>query len=57
MRCVWVKAVERAPKTPWSHEIHDIRKPVDNRLWGTSSWANFATKRDRQAPKGWRVEA
>ena len=41
MRCVWVKAVERAPKTPWAHEIHDIRKPVDNRLWNTSSWANL----------------
>ena len=25
MRCVWVKAVERAPKTPWAHEIHDLR--------------------------------
>jgi hypothetical protein len=57
MRCVWVKAVERAPKTPWAHEIDDIRKPVDNRLWGTSSWANLVTKRDRVAPKGWNVEA
>jgi hypothetical protein len=57
MRCVWVKAVERAPRTPWAHEIHDIRKPVDNRLWSTSSWANLLTKRDRVAPKGWRVEA
>ena len=57
MRCVWVKAVERAPHTPWSHEIDDIRQPVDNRLWNTSSWANFLTKRDKQAPKGWRVEA
>ena len=26
MRCVWVKAVERAPKTPWAHEIADIRQ-------------------------------
>ena len=57
MRCVWVKAVERAPKTPWAHEIDDIRKPVDNRLWNTSSWANYLTKRDREAPQGWRVEA
>ena len=57
MRCVWVKAVERAPKTPWAHEIADIRKPVDNRLWNTSSWANLLTKRDKVAPKGWRVEA
>ena len=35
----------------------DIRKPVDNRLWNTSSWANLVTKRDKVAPKGWRVEA
>jgi hypothetical protein len=57
MRCVWLKAVERAPKTPWAHEIADIRKPVDNRLWDTSSWVNLLTKRDKVAPKGWRVEA
>src|SRR6476646_8171962 len=57
MRCVWVKAVERAPKTPWAHEIDDLRPPVDNRLWGTSSWRNFVSKRDKVAPKGWRVEA
>src|SRR5438552_4182434 len=57
MRCVWVKAVERAPKTPWAHEINDLRPPVDNRLWGTSSWRNFFTKRDRLTPKGWRVSA
>ena len=56
MRCVWVKAVERAPKTPWAHEIDDIRKPVDNRLWNTSSWVNYFTKRDKVAPKGWDVE-
>jgi hypothetical protein len=52
-----VKAVERAPHTPWAHEIDDIRKPVDNRLWNTSSWGNYLTKRDQVAPKGWRVEA
>jgi hypothetical protein len=55
MRCVWVKAVERAPRTPWAHEIHDLRPPVDNRLWGTSSWRNFLSKRDKETPKGWHV--
>jgi hypothetical protein len=30
---------------------------VDNRLWGTSSWRNFLSKRDKLVPKGWRVEA
>jgi len=55
MRCVWVKAVERAPRTPWAHEIDDLRPPVDNRLWGTSSWRNFLSKRDKETPKGWHV--
>ena len=52
MRCVWVKAVERAPKTPWAHEIDDIRKPVDNRLWHTSSWANYLTSATRSLRRG-----
>jgi len=52
MRCVWVKAVERAPKTPWAEDIHDIRQPVDNRLWGTSSWVNHFTKRDKVRAQG-----
>jgi hypothetical protein len=58
MRCVWLKAYERAEKLPvWGEEIHHLRPPVDNRLWGTSSWRNFVSKRDRWVPKGWRVEA
>ena len=31
-----------------------MRPPVDNRLKNTSSWANFATKRDRWTPEGWK---
>src|SRR3954470_5384811 len=57
MRCVWLKAVERSEKLPWREEIHDLRPPVDNRLWGTSSWSNLVSGRDRQTPKGWDVEA
>ncbi len=58
MRCVWLKAYERADKLPvWGEEIHELRPPVDNRLWGTASWRNHFTKRDKQVPKGWRVEA
>jgi len=55
MRCVWVKAVSRSRKLPWAHEIHDIRRPVDNRLFGSSSWVNLLTKRDHSAPKRWDV--
>jgi Methylene-tetrahydrofolate reductase C terminal len=58
MRCVWLKAYERAEKLPvWGEEIHELRPPVDNRLWGTSSWRNYFSKRDRWVPKGWRVSA
>ena len=57
MRCVWLKAVERSRKLPWAEEIHDVRQPVDNRLKDTSSWRNYFTGRDKQAPEGWRVEA
>ena len=57
MRCVWLKAVERSRKLPWAEEIHDLRPPVDNQLKDTSSWLNYFTKRDKQAPKGWDVEA
>ena len=56
--CVWVKAVERSRRLPlWQGEIDHLRPPVDNRLWDTSAWANFASGRDRQTPKGWDVAA
>ena len=45
-----------AIKPPGSSLPLLIRKPVDNRLWNTSSWVNYLTKRDRVAPKGWDVE-
>ena len=56
MRCVWLKAYERSRRLPWASELDDIRPPVDNRLWGTSSWGNLATGRDKDTPAGWHVE-
>jgi hypothetical protein len=58
MRCVWVKAYERAERMPllpahWRGEIDELRPPVDNQLRGTSSWRNVVTGRDRQTPPGW----
>jgi hypothetical protein len=54
MRCVWVKAYERADKLPvWGPHIHQLRPPVDNRLKGTSSWRNLVTGRDKETPAGW----
>jgi hypothetical protein len=56
MRCVWVKAYERAERLPvWGEHIDNVRPPVDNRLKGTSSWLNLFSGRDRQVPEGWNV--
>jgi hypothetical protein len=57
MRCVWLKGYERSRRLPWRDEFDHLRPPVDNRLWGTSSWRNLLTGRDKETPAGWRVEA
>ena len=44
--CVWVKATERLARTPYTHEKYRLNPPVDWRLEGTSSYVNFATRRD-----------
>jgi len=58
MRCVWVKAEHRSRTLPlpraWREHLHELRPPVDNRLAGTSSWANLLSGRDKVAPDGWR---
>ena len=57
MRCVWLKAEQRSRTLPllpsWRTHFGDLRPPFDNRLAGTSSWANLVTKRDRVRPAGW----
>jgi methylene-tetrahydrofolate reductase-like protein len=54
MRCVWLKADERAQRLPlWRGHIDELRPPVDNQLHGTSSWRNLITGRDRRTPAGW----
>jgi hypothetical protein len=58
MRCVWVKAEERARTLPllpasWREHFLDLRPPVDNRLVGTSSWVNLASGRIKDRPAGW----
>lgn len=58
MPCVWTRAFERSRRLPlWREGIERLRPPVDHRLWGTSAWANLASGRDRETPKGWRVPA
>ena len=46
-----VRALARA--CPGRTHFDDVRPPVDNRLWGTSSWRNLVTGRDKQTPAGW----
>ena len=58
MRCVWLKAEQRARSLPllpatWREHFHDLRPPVDNRLAGSSSWANLLSGRDKVRPAGW----
>jgi hypothetical protein len=55
MPCVWVKAYDRSLHLPWKDELNQLRPPVDNRLWDTSSWKNLVTGRDKQKPAGWDV--
>jgi hypothetical protein len=60
MRCVWVKAEERSRRLPllpgaWRQHFHELRPPVDNRLSGTSSWANLLSGRDKVRPEGWQA--
>src|SRR5512140_2996719 len=53
--CVWVQAVERAPRLPlWRSHIRRVQPPVDWRLPGTSAWINLATGRDHIRPAGWK---
>ena len=61
MRCVWLKAEERARTLPlmpgpWREHFGEMRAPVDNRLQGTSSWLNLVTRRDRKVPEGWSAD-
>ena len=54
MRCVWVKAHDRAQRLPGlGGHLDDLRAPIDHRLQGTSSWRNLVTRRDRERPPGW----
>jgi hypothetical protein len=56
MRCVWLKAWGRAERLPFHDTTGELSPPVDNRLWGSSSWANLLTGRDRVTPAGWADE-
>ena len=61
MRCVWLNAEERSRTLPllprsWRQHFRELRPPVDNRLSGTSSWANLLNGRDKVKPNGWQPD-
>lgn len=51
MDCVWLKALERLARTPWSEERLRLNPPVDWQLEEMASWVTLALGRD-QIPMG-----
>jgi hypothetical protein len=45
-RCVWLIAYERAEATGRTEDLGLLQRPVDHRLFGSSSWANYWLGRD-----------
>ena len=45
--CVWVKGIERIPRTPWGREIYRLNPPVDWRLEGLATWVTMPTGLDQ----------
>ena len=46
MKCVWVIAYERAEETGHVQDLRRLVRPIDNQLWGQSSWINYWRGRD-----------
>lgn len=46
MRCVWVTAFERAQSQGRADDLRLLQRPIDQRLWGQSSWVNYWQGRD-----------
>jgi Methylene-tetrahydrofolate reductase C terminal len=46
MRCVWLVAWERASQQRRGADLCRLQRPVDQRLWGQSSWVNYWQDRD-----------
>jgi hypothetical protein len=49
MNCVWVKAIERAERTPYADELHLLSPAVDWRLEGKASWVTYSLGLDQQS--------
>jgi methylene-tetrahydrofolate reductase-like protein len=46
MRCVWVEAYERASSQGRTADLNLLQRPVDQRLWGRSSWVSYWGSQD-----------
>ena len=46
LRCVWVEAYERAQSQGRLDDMCRLQRPIDQRLWGESSWVNYWQGRD-----------
>ncbi len=49
MDCVWLQALERLQRTPWTEEGLRLNPPVDWRLEDCASWVTLALGRDQIA--------
>jgi hypothetical protein len=48
LRCVWLTAFERAESQGRSADLQRLRLPIDQRLWGESSWIRYWQGRDEE---------
>jgi hypothetical protein len=46
MPCVWVVAYERALSQGRAADLSLLQRPIDQRLWGESSWVSYWLSRD-----------
>ncbi|HEU5158539.1 MAG TPA: methylenetetrahydrofolate reductase C-terminal domain-containing protein [Streptosporangiaceae bacterium] len=46
LRCVWLEAYERADSQRRAADLNRLQRPIDQRVWGQSSWINYWQGRD-----------
>ena len=46
LRCVWLVAYERAEQEDRVADLRRLQRPIDQSLWGQSSWVNYWRGRD-----------
>jgi hypothetical protein len=48
LRCVWLEAYERAADQGRAADLSRLQRPIDQRVWGQSSWVNYWQGRDEE---------